>query len=466
MKSFTNFFFLAAIACSTFERLNWRVAGMGAVNISDILELGFLGCFLILSRPRISSTSAVLTGFFAAFLLVYLVGFYNLQSPQALTQFLKGLVYFVIHFAFLMTAVTWLWRRGPDFYWRALGWFVAGMTFNGAYGIAELVVARSGGNLDAAVLTPITGGEDAINLYGRVNGTPIYRTTALTGDPNHLGIFLIVPILVLAPLYLRLEPGHRLKRRLTWLLAFLLVVDLSTLSRSGLLGLGAGIIVLAVPYRGYLGSRALMRPIAGALVVVAIYVLTHLHFVAVTLRTRLETSGGSQSAHLYVYSFVPKVLASNPLFGLGLNTFSVYYGFVTGLTNWGPHSFYVALLVESGLIGTVLYACFLLWVFIRLQQARLFGRALDRRGDPLAARVRPLAWGWTAALVGTMASNTFYLTMSFFYFDVLLAFALAVVPVFASAQRNGVLQGQALSAQGGVRAASAIRTTPATSSAT
>jgi hypothetical protein len=432
MRKVTNFFFLAAVAVSTFERLNWHVSGAGAVNISDILELGFLVSYVILSRPRVASTSAVLLVFFGAFLTVYLIGFYNIQSPQGFTQFAKGLVYFVIHFSFLTLAVTWLWRRGKAFYWRALGWFVAGMTFNSIYGIAEFVVARSGGNLDAAVLNPLTGGEDAINLYGRVNGTPIYRTTALTGDPNHLGIFLIVPLLVLTPLYLRLERGHLFKQRLAWLLAFLIVAEISTLSRSGLLGLAAGLAVLAIPYSGYLGSRALLRPLAAAAAVLALFVLTHLHYVIVTLQSRLETSGGSQSAHLYVYSFVPKVLASNPLFGLGLNTFSVYYQIVTGLTNWGPHSFYVALLVETGLTGTALYAAFLFWVFLRLRHAHVIGRALARAGDPLAARLRPLAWGWTAALVGTLASNAFYLTMSFFYFDVMLAFTLALVPVFAN----------------------------------
>ena len=54
-------------------------------------------------------------------------------------------------------------------------------------------------------------------------------------------------------------------------------------------------------------------------------------------------------------------------------------------------------------------------------------------GDPLAARVRPLAWGWTAALAGTLASNAFYLTMSFYYFFVFLTLALAVPLVFGPA---------------------------------
>jgi O-antigen ligase len=132
-----------------------------------------------------------------------------------------------------------------------------------------------------------------------------------------------------------------------------------------------------------------------------------------------------------VYSFIPHVLHVDPLFGLGLNTFSVYYEFVTGKTNWGPHSYYVALIVETGLVGTALFAAFLYWVFRRLRAARALGRELTVARDPLASRVRPLAWGCTAALVGTLASNFFYLTMQFYYFYAFMAIALAVPVVFA-----------------------------------
>jgi O-antigen ligase len=125
------------------------------------------------------------------------------------------------------------------------------------------------------------------------------------------------------------------------------------------------------------------------------------------------------------------VLHSHPLLGLGLNTFSVYYEFITGKSNWGPHSYYVALLVETGLAGTVLFAAFLLWAFRRLHVARALGRALAAMDSPLAARVRPLAWGCTAALAGTLASNAFYLTMQFYYFYFFMALALAIPAVFA-----------------------------------
>ena len=159
---------------------------------------------------------------------------------------------------------------------------------------------------------------------------------------------LIVPLLILSPLYLRLEPGHRLRRPLMALIGFLLVVEATTLSRSGLLGLGVGVLVLAVPYRRFLYSRALLVPVGAALALLLAVVLSRRHFFSVVLRSRVQTGGSSENAHFQVYSFIPNVLHSHPLLGLGLNTFSVYYEFVTGKSNWGPHSYYVALLVETG----------------------------------------------------------------------------------------------------------------------
>src|SRR5205814_8882802 len=159
-------------------------------------------------------------------------------------------------------------------------------------------------------------------------------------------------------------------------------------------------------------------------------VLSRRHFFSVILKSRVQTSGGSESAHFQVYGFIPHVLHTDPLFGLGLNTFSVYYQFATGKTNWGPHSFYVALIVETGLVGAVVFAAFLWFLFVRLAAARRLGKLLTSLRDPLARRVRPLAWGMTAALAGTMAANLLYLTMQFYYFYVFAALALALPVVF------------------------------------
>ncbi len=170
---------------------------------------------------------------------------------------------------------------------------------------------------------------------------------------------------------------------------------------------------------------------------IGLVIATRFHYFLVVIRSRIQTGHASQSAHFQVYDFIPQILHSHPLLGLGLNNFSLYYQAATGKTNWGPHSFYVSLIVETGLVGTVLFALFLFWVFVRLKAARELGNALARAGDPLARRVRPLAWGWTAALAGTLAANVFYLTMSFYYFFVFLALALATPLVFRPEGRAG-----------------------------
>jgi hypothetical protein len=73
----------------------------------------------------------------------------------------------------------------------------------------------------------------------------------------------------------------------------------------------------------------------------------------------------------------------------------------------------------------------LVYLFARASFARRLGRALAAAGDPAAARVTPLAWGMTAALLGTLFANVFYLTMSFYYFYVFVTLLLALPIVFA-----------------------------------
>jgi O-antigen ligase len=219
------------------------------------------------------------------------------------------------------------------------------------------------------------------------------------------------------------------------LLVFLLLVELATLSRSGLLGLACGTLVLLLPYRHLLTRARFLVPFGAALAIVAAIVLARLDFFLKILEVRTNVSRASASPHFGVYEFIPDVLSTNPLLGLGLNNFAVYYEFVTGRPDFGPHSFYVATLVETGLIGSALFVAFVVWIFLRLGAARRLGRALAEAGNPLSARVRPLAWGMTAALVATLAANVFYLTMTFYYFYVFAALAVALPVVFGRAAR-------------------------------
>jgi O-Antigen ligase len=427
----TAFFFLATLFCLSFEKIQWELAG--TIGLSGILAGVFVASF---GAERLSAggrgfprTVAIVLLFGLAFLLVYLAGFFNIETEQAAAQYAKGLARFAITFAFAAAGVAYLARRPLGFYWLAVGVLCAGIAVNAVYGLAQLAFAETGRNLDQTLLGPLLGDARSINFYGAVEGADVYRPNALTNDPNHLGIVLLLPLLILTPLYMRLERGHRLKLLLALLLPFLLLVELTTLSRSGLLGLGVGTLILLIPYRRRFVSAAVLVPLAGLALVLAWIVSRRVDFFETVVRSRLDTDTGSTAVHFDVYELIRPALHGDALFGLGLNTFSVYYEAVTGLTNWGPHSFYAALVIETGLVGAALFAVFLWWVFRRLREGHRVGRALAAVRDPLATRVRPLAWGLTAAIVGVMAANAFYLTMqqSYFYALTMLALALPVV---------------------------------------
>jgi hypothetical protein len=425
--------FLATVATVTFAKLQWEVAG--TLQLSDVVTALFLVAFAWTrferDDARVTRAAGVTLAFFVAFAVLYLVGFYNLETAQALQQWTKGMIKFVLHFGFLVAGVALVARRGERFYWLTLGAFCGGLALNGAYGLLQLAYAElTGGNLDELFVQPVTGGDSKINIYGAIGGQNVYRVNALTGDPNHLGIELAVPILILLPLYLRMEQGNRWRPRLLALLAFLAVVQLATLSRSGLLGLACGLLVLAVPYHRLLFTARFIVPAVALVLAVIGFAAMRGEFFQQVLRSRFSTEGSGSSTHFVVYEFIPDVLALHPLFGLGLNNFSVYYEFVTGRTNFGPHSFYVALFVETGIVGALLFGAFLVYLFRRCGATRRIGRALAAAGDPVAARVRPLGWGLTAALVATLVSNAFYLTMTFYYFFVVALLAIVPPAVF------------------------------------
>ena len=195
--------------------------------------------------------------------------------------------------------------------------------------------------------------------------------------------------------------------------------------------LSCGFLVLLIPYRRHFLTARFLVPLGLVLAGLFVVVARRSAFFEQVLTSRLSTEGRGSSTHFLVYDFIPDVLAQHPLFGLGLNTFSVYYEFQTGKTNFGPHSFYVASFVETGLVGTIVFAAFLVYLFRRAGATRHIGRALAALGDPLAARVWPLGWGLTAAIVASMASNVFYLTMSFYYFYVIALLAIAAPAAFA-----------------------------------
>ena len=128
--------FFASLFVATFEKVHWSFAGQ--IGINDIATILFLIAYVATERRPLPRTSAIVLGFFAAFAIVYLAGYWNIETKQGLDQFVKGMVKFVIHWAFVVAAIGYLAQRGERFFWRALGWFTMGFVANAVYGILQL----------------------------------------------------------------------------------------------------------------------------------------------------------------------------------------------------------------------------------------------------------------------------------------------------------------------------------------
>ena len=440
MRRALDLLLLGALFTTTFTKVRWEV-GPVDVRLAELFAVAFIVCFVVM-RVRAGDwlfprTVQVLAVFLLLFGIVYLVGYFNLQTVASRGLWVKGMITFGVHFTFLIAAVAYLARRSEPFFWRAVRWFCAGLAVNALYGLLALAYAeaRNGADLDAVVLEPVTGEAPGLQLWGVSGGLNIYRTNGLTLDPNHLGIMLVVPLLVLLPVYLRLPKGNSARVPLAVALAGIFVVLLATISRSALLGLGVGLLVLAFPYgRTFLSARFLV-PLAAVAGVIGVVVAQRSGFFESILRVRTNLETGSTQTHFELYDLIGPVLRDTPLFGLGRNTFAAYYEFLTGKSNWGPHSYYISVVTESGLVGAVLVAAYLVYVFQRLGAARRIGSAVSATGDSGAVLLRALAWGITAALAGTMAANFFYLTMQMYYFTGLVVLALAVPLLLARRAR-------------------------------
>jgi hypothetical protein len=442
MRRATDILLLGALFTITFTKLAWEV-GPVDVRLAELFAVGFIGVFTadrVRDRDwRFPRTVQVLAAFFLLFLLVYLVGYFNQTTVASRNLYVKGMITYAVQALYLIAAVAYLSRRGEPFFWRSVRWFCAGLAANGLYGLLALgyAEARNGANLDAVLLEPITGRAPGLQLFGVSGGFNIYRTNGLTLDPNHLGIMLVVPLLVLLPVYLRLPRGSGARIPLAITLGALFLVLLATISRSAMLGLGVGLLILANPYGRTFFTARFLLPLAAVGGVMAIVVAQRTGFFESILRVRTNLSSSSTRTHFELYDLLGPVLRDTPLFGLGKNTFSAYYEFLTGKSNWGPHSYYLSVLTESGLVGGALVLAYLVYVLLRLGAARRIGLGLAAAGDNGAVLLRALAWGITAALVGTMVANFFYLTMQMYYFTGLVALALAV-PLLLARRARGI----------------------------
>ncbi len=407
---------LAVLVTATWHRVAWQP--FGRVTLADLLAPLFVVA-VALCRPRVCREARTLALIGGGLLAVYLAGAIFTADRG---QLAKGLVIWALWFAVMIAAVLHLSARGRAFYERALTAFIAGFCVNALYGYVQYVLGtRFDVNLDRYLIDPFFPGSasSGLNLYATVAVTqpdgsvirePVYRITALTNDPNHIGVLLGIPIVVL--LALATDAVRRRALAMACLAVALTGALFLSQSRSGLVGLVAGLLFLAATLRTRLVRGPLAWPAIAAGVVGAAVILTRLDYWRGVVDKRLNPDTPGSSIHTKIYDTIPDVLSNHPLTGLGLNTFARYYEGVSGRVGFGPHSLYVQALTETGLLGAAGIVILLVFVARRLYRAWTDGD-------------RALAAGLGGAIVATLAANVFYLTTIYPSWYALLALSIA-----------------------------------------
>ncbi len=122
--------FLWAILTATWATVRLDTS-LVSLTYSDLLISVFLATFAWDRIRRRDATmphsAAVVAGFMLVFLAVYLCGYFDLQTKQALTFWIKGLGAWLAHALFLVCGIALLARGGRRLYLRSVSWFAAGI---------------------------------------------------------------------------------------------------------------------------------------------------------------------------------------------------------------------------------------------------------------------------------------------------------------------------------------------------
>ena len=421
---------LLTLSVLTFEKIRWETSSV-TLTWTNLLATAFVVAFVI-DRIRhrdllLHPAAITLAGFMLAFGAVYLAGYFDLTDRAALTYWLKGIGTWAIHFTYLILGVAHMVRRGRPLFLRAIYAFTAGIVVNCVYGVIQLALAIAAGiNLDRLVVGPAHGRAGRHRRHQRLRHgvglaerLPDQRADRRSQPPRRDAVRPADDAPALLPGRPPRPPPDRPPAALHARRPGADAVALGRARRRRRPG-GARSRRCAGTCRGRARSASAVGGIAAALA--ALYASSH--FVRAVVAARTQLHGGSTQTHLQFYQLVPPALDPHPLFGMGFNTFAVFYQFVTGRTDFGPHSAWIAILVETGLVGMALYLVYFAYLLAS-------AAAIRHAPDPDIAR---LGQGLLAALVATGAGNLFYLTMTFDYFYALALLAVAGAAMFAPAR--------------------------------
>jgi O-antigen ligase len=309
----------------------------------------------------------------SAFATAHRYGFSTFELALSLAYLGRWLLYFAVYLALINVVrrrdVTRIWSAAET----TLLIFAAFGVVQAAFlpGFAQLVYPESRAYLDW-------------DIQG-------HRLVSTVLEPNIAGAMLLVGLLVQLA---QISVGVRVPR---WRPLLLFVALVLTLSRSGALGLVAGVMTI-LTVRGL--SKRLLRSMA----VVAMLVLLALpKLVAFGAAYGKFSTGGSAAARVVSWIQALRVFRDHPAFGIGFNTFGFVqerYGYVRfGTAAYSSDGGLLFIAVLTGVVGVSVYVWMLAFIVHRC-------RAIWRDHE-LPPEHRGLAIGATAVVVGLCVDSIF-----------------------------------------------------------
>ncbi len=156
------------------------------------------------------------------------------------------------------------------------------------------------------------------------NGTFLGRTFSLAGQPNVLGGFIVLTFPLLLAVALARKEGTSERQFLLGLCALNLAVLITTVSRSGLLGMGAALLFMLAFVPSLLQACRKAKGVTMLLLGLACFLLLLLVFIAFSQRFTAEEQGRSARARSIIWSDTFSLVLDRPQ-GIGLETFGIVY---------------------------------------------------------------------------------------------------------------------------------------------
>lgn len=238
---------------------------------------------------------------------------------------------------------------------RLFSWLIAAAYVATVYGVVQFLDTRNFPSPPEPGLDPF--------IWRGAFGPRVFSTF---GNPNFFGDFLVVMSPITLALYLRRRKFHLLV--LWFLIAFNVY---ATESKGAWLGFGAGLVIFAFLWVGFLinANKQKVRLILLAMVVLTVSV------VSVGIYKNLKGRPDSGSFRVYTWLSTWEMIKTEPWLGTGIGTFYVTYPawrrpqifFIEGKHNTEtdhPENEYLEVWYDEGLIGFGIFVWLLLMVLL------------------------------------------------------------------------------------------------------